>query len=157
MNRGLAFALCSGLLALAAAPSAAFAQSPPAPQCMQFPALNQRTQEKANAVAAAMKAKANRKDICRLMTIFVASEATVVKFLIDNKVWCGVPDGTIAAAKASHEKSIKFRDVACTEAPSPKTPTLSDAIKTAPVDSASNTKAGRFGTFDTLTGNPLGK
>ena len=87
---------------------------------MKFPAMSQATQEKANAVSAAMKAKADRKEICRLMTAFVASEDSVVKFLIDNKTWCGVPDQAVAAAKASHEKSIKFRDAACTEAPRPE-------------------------------------
>ncbi len=93
------------------------------------------------------------------MTVFVAAEDKIVKFLIDNKTWCGVPDQAVTAAKASHEKSVKFRDAACTEAPEPKAPSLSDAIKTTPVDSATNTttKLGHGGTFDTLTGNPLGR
>lgn len=126
-------------------------------QCNQFVPLNNATQTKANAVQAAMKARVDRKEICRLMTAFVASEGLVVKFLVDNKTWCGVPDQAVAAAKASHEKSMKFRDAACTEAPAPKAPSLSDAIKTTPVDSAANTKTGPGGTFDTLTGNPLGR
>lgn len=126
-------------------------------QCNRFGPLNTATQAKANAVQAAMKAKADRKDICRLMTAFVASEGSVVKFLIDNQTWCNVPPQVVTAAKASHEKSVKFRDVVCTEAPGPKAPTLSDAIKTTPVDSGSNTKTGPGGTFDTLTGNPLGR
>ena len=89
-------------------------------QCTKFPALSQATQVKANAVSAAMKAKADRKDICRLMTAFVASEDIVVKFLIDNKTWCGVPDQALVAAKANHEKSMKFRDSACAEGPGPE-------------------------------------
>lgn len=159
MDRGLAIALflASGLVAFGTAiPVASAQQSMPA-QCMKFRAINEATQLKANAVQVAMKAKADRKDICRLMTAFVASESSVVKFLVDNETWCGIPDQAVSAAKASHEKSIKFRDAACTAGPSPKAETLSDAIKTAPVDSATNTKAGRFGTFDTLTGNPLAK
>jgi len=163
MNR-LAFAL-----SLALATSALGARTPAlaqqagqmgAPsQCGKFPALNEATQAKANAVQAAMKSKTDRKEICRLMTAFVASETLVVKFLVDNQTWCGVPAQAVAAAKASHERTLKFRDVVCTESPSPKAPTLSDAIKTTPVDSASNTntKTGRGGTFDTLTGNPLGR
>jgi hypothetical protein len=160
MNRGLAIALC---LASAIAPfgaGGAWAQmgQPGTPeQCTKFPALSQATQVKANAVSAAMKAKADRKDICRLMTAFVASEDVVVKFLIDNKTWCGVPDEAVVAAKANHEKSIKFRDSACAEGPAPKVPTLSDAIKTPAVDSPTNTNASHGGTFDTLTGNPLGR
>ena len=159
MNRSLAIALCLASAAVAAGAPPARAQMGQPAQCMQFPALSQATQVKANAVQAAMKARADRKDICRLMTEFVAAEDKVVKFLIDNKTWCGVPDQAVAAAKASHEKSVKFRDAACTEAPEPKAPSLSDAIKTAPVDSSANTttKAGRGGTFDTLTGNPLGR
>ncbi len=157
MHRSLvvAFCLASAAIALGVAPARAQMGAPS--QCMQFPTLSQATQVKANAVQAAMKAKADRKEICRLMTVFVAQEEKVVKFLLDNKTWCGVPDQAVVAAKASHEKSIKFRDAACTEAPEPKAPTLSDAIKTTPADTSSNIKPGRGGTFDTLTGNPLGR
>lgn len=126
-------------------------------QCNKFVALNSATQDKANAVKAAMQSKADRKEICRLVTAFVGSEGTVVKFLIDNKTWCGVPDQTVVAAQAAHEKSLKFREVVCADAPAPKPPSLSDAIKTAPVDSSTNTNTKRGGTFDTLTGNPLGR
>ncbi|MFZ3358574.1 MAG: hypothetical protein WCA56_03490 [Xanthobacteraceae bacterium] len=162
MNRGFATASCLALatLAFAAAavmPAAQAQQMGEPPQCMQFPALSHATQLKASAVQAAMKAKADRKDICRLLTDFVASESKVVKFLIDNRTWCGVPDQTVAGAKANHEKSVKFRDAACAEQPAPKAPSLSDAIKTPDVDSATNTKAGKGGTFDTLTGNPLAR
>lgn len=161
MYRGLATTLCLVLagvalgLALGMAPARAQMAMPQ--QCQQFPALSQATQVRANAVQAAMKAKADRKEICRLMTAFVAQEGKVVKFLIDNKTWCGIPDQAVTAAKASHEKSVKFREAACTAAPEPKAPTLSDAIKTAPVDSATNIKPHRGGTFDTLTGNPLAR
>lgn len=160
MNRGLVIALCLAAASLPLGAAGASAQTGPMgmpQQCTKFPALSQATQIKANAVSAAMKAKVDRKEICRLMTAFVASEGVVVKFLIDNKTWCGVPDQAVAAAKTNHEKSIKFRDAACTSAPEPKAPTLSDAIKTTPVDTSANTKAGRGGTFDTLTGNPLGR
>jgi len=135
----------------------AVAQSGP-PQCADFPRLSAEAKKKADAVQAAMKAKADRKQICTLMTTFVASEANVLKFLEDNKVWCGVPDEAIKASKSSHEKSVKFRTMACNTdaAPQPKAQTLSDAIKVPSVDSATNTKTGR-GTFDTLTGNPLAR
>lgn len=153
-----AFALV--LSSLAATPPAMAQQAGQmgtAEQCNQFTVLNQATQVKANAVQAAMKSQADRKEICKLMTVFVGAESNVVKFLVDNKTWCGVPDPIIVQAKAAHEKSVKFRDTVCTEAPAPKAPTLSDAIKTTPVDSAANTNVKRGGTFDTLTGNPLGR
>jgi hypothetical protein len=104
-----------------------------------------------------MNAKADRKQICALMTSFTASETALIKFLEDNKMLCGVPDQAIAGQKAGHEKSLKFKTMACSDAPGPQKPaTLSDAIKMPKVDSSANTKTGR-GTFDTLTGNPLAR
>ncbi|MFY9838977.1 MAG: hypothetical protein WAK55_21380 [Xanthobacteraceae bacterium] len=174
MNRGRAASLQFGLalLILAAADRAAWAQfgppqgAPGAPgspggqasQCNTFPALAAEAQKRGAAVGAAIKAKADRKQICTLMTTFVAAETIVIKFLDENKVWCGVPDQVLTVSKANHEKSLKFRTDACNEdGPHPKAPSLSDAIKEpSGVDTAKNTKTGR-GTFDTLTGNPLSK
>jgi hypothetical protein len=127
--------------------------------CGKFQTLSEETKKKADLVQAAMNAKAERSKVCTLMTSFVASEGNVVKFLEDNKSWCGVPDQAIKISKLNHEKSLKFRDAACDPnagAPTRKAPTLSDAIKMPSVDSATNTKTGR-GTFDTLTGNPLSR
>jgi len=158
MKRGFAVSWRMGwaIVALGVGVHGASAQMAPE-VCNQFPTLQQDTQKKANAVQAAMKAKAERKDICNLLTTFVTAEGKLIKFLIDNKTWCGVPDQAITVSQANHEKSMKFRTAACTEdSPHPKAPSLSDAIKLPSVDSATNTKTGR-GTFDTLTGNPLGK
>ncbi len=158
MKRGFAVSLRLALavFALGIGVCAASAQTAP-PQCDQFQTLSAETQKKANAVQVAMKAKADRKEICTLLTTFVATESTLIKFLVDNKTWCGVPDQVITVSKANHEKSEKFRTSACNnDGVKPKVPTLSDAIRTPSVDSATNTKTGR-GTFDTLTGNPLGK
>jgi hypothetical protein len=145
--------------ALGAGIHGGFAQQMPAPAvCSQFQVLSDATQKKADAVQVAMKNKVDRKQICTLMTIFVAAEGTLVKFLDDNKTWCGVPDQALAVSKANHEKSQKFRTVVCSDdEPHTKPPSLSDAIKTPDVDSAGHTKTGRYGTFDSLTGNPLGK
>ncbi len=158
MKRGLAVALT--LFALGAwsatAIPVALAQGG-APQCAQFQGLSEAAKKKADAVQAAMKAKVDRKQICALMTSFVVTEGAVVKFLEDNKTWCGVPDQIIMVSKTNHEKSVKFKTMACSDdVPHPKTPSLSDAIKTPTVDSATNTKTGK-GTFDTLTGNPLAR
>src|SRR5579859_1056437 len=134
---------------------AQFSAPPGGAQCNDFTKLTAEAQKRSALVGAAMKAKADRKELCTLMTSFVAAETSVVKFLEDNKVWCGVPDQVITASKANHEKSVKFRTLACSEeGPRPKAPSLSDAIKTPSLDTAKNTKTGR-GTFDTLTGNPL--
>jgi hypothetical protein len=150
----LALALCTFVS------RSAWAQFPAPPggtQCNDFSKLTEEAQKRSGLVSAAMKAKADRKELCTLMTSFVAAETNVVKFLENNKVWCGVPDQVIAVSKANHEKSIKFRTLACSEeGPRPKAPSLSDAIKTPSIDTAKNTKTGR-GTFDTLTGNPLAR
>jgi enhancing lycopene biosynthesis protein 2 len=151
----LAVVLCT--LAVSARLAWAQFSAPPGAQCNDFSKLSAEAQKRSAAVGAAMKAKADRKQLCTLMTSFVAAETTVVKFLEDNKVWCGVPEQVLASSKANHEKSLKFRTMACSEdAPRPKAPSLSDAIKTPSVDTAKNTKTGR-GTFDTLTGNPLAR
>ena len=150
----LALALCT------LANSGVRAQFPAPPggaQCNDFPKLAAEAQKRSALVSAAMKAKADRKELCTLMTNFVAAETNVVKFLEANKVWCGVPEDALKVSKANHEKSIKFRSAACSEeGPRPKAPSLSDAIKTPSMDTAKNTKTGR-GTFDTLTGNPLAR
>jgi hypothetical protein len=153
MKHGVAMALA--VFAIAAAPQAALAQS--AAQCSAFPQLREDAQKKALAVRTAMEHKADRKEICALVTRFYASEGAVVKFLEDNKTWCGIPDEAIKGAKTNHERTDKFKTAACTEGPSkPKAPTLSDAIGTPPVATSGNTKTGR-GTLDSLDGNPLAK
>ena len=118
MTRGLTialalFALNTGFWNTGFWTSSAWAQG--APQCADFPRLSADTKKKADAVQAAMKAKVDRKQVCTLMTSFVASEAVVVKFLDDNKTWCGVPDQAIAISKTNHEKSVKFRNAACAD------------------------------------------
>jgi hypothetical protein len=157
MKYGVALALALAPIVLGTGLRAASAQD--ASQCGQFQVLSQQTQIKANAVSAGMKAKMEPQELCKLMNIFVTSEGTTVKFLTDNKTWCGVPDQMLSIATANHQKSLKMRDVICSNAnaPRPKAPSLSDAIRTPPLDSATNTKTGGYGTFDSLTGNPLAK
>ena len=149
-------AILLAAFAIIAASHSASAQLPS--QCNAFIPLRDDAQQKAAAVRTATEHKAERKEVCALVTRFATAEAAVVKFLEANKTWCGVPDESVKAAKTSHERTLKFRTVACSEAPAaqPKVPTLSDAIATPSVDSAANTKTGR-GTLDTLNGNPLAK
>jgi hypothetical protein len=136
--------------------------APPGPaaphgvQCSDVEGLAAEAQKRSALVGAAIKAKGDRKELCTLMTNFITAESKVVKFLQDNKVYCHIPDQVTIASKSNHEKALKFRTAACEEGPRPKTPTLSDAIKAPSVDSSKNTNTGR-GTFDTLTGNPLGR
>ena len=149
-------AILLAAFAIIAASHAASAQAPV--QCNAFMPLRDDAQKKAAAVRAATEHKAERKEVCALVTRFATAEAAVVKFLEANKTWCGIPDEAVKAAKTGHERTLKFRTMACSEAPAaqPKAPSLSDAIGTPSVDSAANTKTGR-GTLDTLSGNPLAK
>jgi hypothetical protein len=159
MKRGIAVTLILAAAPLAlAASGAALAQQQMPPQCATFPQLSAEAQKRGETVSAAIKAKADPKQICGLMNTFVAAESAVVKFLVDNQTWCGVPPQAVASSKANHEKSLKFRTMVCNnDAPRQKAPSLSDAIKTSPLDTAKNTKTGTGGTFDTLTGNPLAR
>lgn len=159
MKRNVATALAV-MLAVAAESHTVSAQpAPPGPpQCSAFMQLRSDAQQKALAIRAAIEHKAERKEICTLMTRFYAAEGVVVKFLVDNKTWCGIPEEAIKTAKETHEHTEKMRTAACTDAPVPKprTPSLSDAITTPSVDTGNNTKTGR-GTLDSLNGNPLAK
>lgn len=124
--------------------------------CEGFRPLTEVAQKRGAAIGEAQKHHPDRKEMCTLVSQFSVAEAAVVKFLETNQTWCGVPAEAVKAAKASHEKTLKFKEVVCAPAPAPKIPTLSDAIGTPKVDTAKNTKTGH-GTFDTLTGNPLAK
>ena len=110
------------------------------------------------AVRTAVEHKVERKEICALVQRYYAAESVVVKFLEENKTWCGIPEEAIKAAKGNHEHTEKFRTAACQEGPAakPKAPSLSDAIGTPSVDTGANTRTGR-GTLDSLNGNPLAR
>jgi hypothetical protein len=127
-------------------------------QCNDFVKIKADAEKNGIAVRVANERHADRKEICSLMTRFAASEGAVMKFLDENKTWCGVPDQVIKVIHTNHDKTLKFRTAVCAEAPEnkPKVPTLSDAIGTPTVDTSTNTKTGR-GTFDTLNGNPLAR
>ena len=151
-----------GLLPLAAAP--AVAQFPPAPGAQQAPPcveefgkLRDDAAKKAELIREASKRKAPPVEACKLFNTFSAAEEKMLKFAETNSVWCGIPPQVITQIKQSHAKTADFRTRICQAAaapPRPHGPTLSDAL-TAPVTSAGNIKTGR-GTFDTLTGTPLG-
>jgi hypothetical protein len=124
--------------------------------CANFPILRDDAKSKADVVSAVGKRHGDRKEMCTAVQSFTVAEEKVVKFLDDNKTACGVPAQAVAQAKAMHVNTLKFRDTVCAEGPTPKVPTLSDAIGTPPAETGTNTKTGR-GTLDTLTGNPLAK
>ena len=152
------WALALGATIIVAPDTAAWAQQAAPAICNDFVRLREDAQKKAAEIQAANGRHAERKEVCNLVTRFASAEAGVVKFLKDNKSWCGIPDQIVTQAKTNHDRTMKFRTMVCAEAPEakPKVPTLSDAIRTPSVDTEKNTRLGR-GTFDTLTGNPLAK
>jgi hypothetical protein len=128
------------------------------PPCVaQFFKLRDDAQNKAKAIQKASDRKAPPKEACRLFQVFSAAEAKVLKYAVDNKTACGVPDEVIKQIKAGHTKTDEIKTKVCQIAaapPRPAGPTLSDTLG-APIPNASNIRSG--GTFDTLTGNPIGK
>ncbi len=147
----LGLALAAGAMGL----RTASAQMPA--QCNGFMALREDAQHKAAAIGEAEKHHADRKEVCALVTSFAAAEGKAMKFLETNATWCGVPAEALKQTKAAHDRTLKFRTVVCAPAPQPHVPTLSDALGTPQLDTSKNTRTGKGGTFDTLTGNPLSR
>lgn len=158
LRRAMLLAVC---LVPGVAGSAA-AQFPAAPQqeppCLaEFTKLREVTEKKAMAIRAASERKADPKTACGLFNEFTTAEAKMIKYAVDNQVWCGIPPQIIDGMKKGHVRSSDIRTKVCRMAQAPQrpaAPTLSDAL-TAPVTNSNNIKTGR-GTFDTLTGSPLG-
>ena len=98
-------AILLAAFAIIAASHAASAQAPP--QCNAFIPLRDDAQQKAAAVRTATEHKAERKEVCALVTRFATAEAAVVKFLEANKTWCGIPDEAVKAAKTGHERTTE--------------------------------------------------
>ena len=143
----------------AQSPPAAAPQQGPPPCVAEFFKLRNDTEKKGVALRAASERHATPKEACGLFNTFTAAEAKLIKYATDNSVWCSIPNEVIENLKAGHTKAMEIRAKVCEaanrpQAAAPHQPTLSDALG-APVPDAGNIKTGR-GTFDTLTGSPLG-
>jgi hypothetical protein len=81
----------------------------------------------------------------------------MLKYANENSVWCGIPPQVAENLKQAVAKVSEIRTKVCqaAAAPAQRPPSLSDAL-TNPAPDSSNIKTGR-GTFDTLTGSPIGK
>lgn len=159
---------CRALLIAAligpAAAGTALAQFQPAPAPQQEPPcikefikLRTDVETKAKAIGTAQKRKATAQEACRLFNIFTAAEIKMMKYANTNAAWCGIPEQALQQMKAGHAKAMAIRNKVCEVAaapPRPTGPTLSDALGPA-IPDADNIKSGR-GTYDTLTGTPLG-
>ena len=137
-------------------------QPPPAqqqePPCVQeFFKLRGEAEKKGLAIKAANERKASPQEACQLFGAFIAAQTKMLKYANDNRVWCGIPPQVVDNLKQSLTKISEVRTRVCQAASAPQQtgPSLSDALSN-PVPDSKNIKTGR-GTFDTLTGSPLGK
>lgn len=165
MNLRQAMVIAIGLLAYAAAPvRAQFQPAPPQqqqePACVQeFGKLRDDAAKKASLIREASKRKAPPAEACKLFNAFSAAEEKMLKYAETNTVWCGVPPQIVTQLKQQHKQTTELRTRICQAAanpPRPRGPTLSDTLG-APVTDANSIRTGRGGTFDTLTGSPLGR
>lgn len=125
----------------------------------QFMALRDATGKRANAIRAASERKASPQEACGLFKAMVEAEMKFAKFAADQGPWCGIPDQIVKQLTENSKKTAALRTQVCNAAAQgggrPAGPNLSDALA-APVTSQGNVRTGR-GTFDTLTGTPLGR
>ena len=142
----------------AASPWNAAPQQEP-PCAAEFGKLRDEAQKKAGAIRAASERKADPKEACGLFNSFSATEAKLVKFAIDKATSCGIPPEVAATLKKQHVRTVEIQTKVCRVAaapPRPQGPSLSDTLGGSAVPDVSNIRTGR-GTYDTLTGTPLGK
>ncbi len=159
-RRAVLLAAC--VFPVAAGPAAAQFQPPPAqqemPPCIkEFVSLRNDAQKKAQAIQAASQNKVPPAEACKLFNAFSAAEIKLIKYAEENTAWCGIPPNVVEDMKKSHVRTAGIRTKVCQAAaapPRPRGPSLSDALS-APLPNSGNIKTGR-GTFDTLTGTPLG-
>ena len=170
MNLCRALFIAALALPIVARPASAQVQQRPAspfdqpqqqqgePPCLKdFAKLRDEAERQAAAVMAAQKNKVPLPEACRLLTVFSASQDRFLAFAKKNEVWCGIPPQLIQNISKGHDNVVKARTKVCQMAAQPQRPagpSLSDALG-APITDSSNIKTGR-GTFDTLTGTPLG-
>ena len=150
--------LCMVPLCATAARAQAPASPQQAPPCIQeFVKLREDAEKKAAAIKTANERKAPPKEACQLFGALSAAQSKMLKFASENSTWCGIPPQIIEQIKVADAKIAEIRTKVCQAAaapPRPQGPSLSDAL-TSPVPDSNNIKTGR-GTFDTLTGSPLG-
>ena len=137
--------------------------APPAACMNAFLPLRQEAEKRAAAIKVAADHKADRGEICKLITRFSEAEGKFADYLVKNQAGCGIPVNIVAQVKSNHAKTMKTRTQVCSnngpagaQGPAgPQGPGLADALGLTRAPSASNTTIGKGGTFDTLSGNPI--
>jgi hypothetical protein len=142
------------------APAANPFERPPQqePSCIkEFVALRDKAEKSAGEVMAAQKRKVPLPEACKLLGAFAVAQEKMLAYAKKNQAGCGIPQQIIQQISQGHDNVAKARTKVCAMAAQPQRPagpSLSDALS-APIPDSSNIKTGR-GTFDTLTGTPLG-
>jgi len=141
------------------APQAAPAQQEP-PCFKDFMALRHDAEKHGAAIKAASARKATAQEACKLFSALVTAERKMVKYAEANATWCGIPPQIVTQLKEGDKQTSQMRDRICkvaSQGPARgRTQTLSDALGTSITPDASTVRTGR-GTYDTLTGSPLGQ
>lgn len=138
------------------------AQPQKEPPCWKdFSALRAEAEKRGKAVQEAGKHKVSPQEACKLFNALSAAELKFIKFAEENVKWCGIPPHVPTQLKEGHAKVEQIRTRVCQLAAQPARsagPTLSDALGTSQTPDSSNIRTGKGGgTFDTLTGSPLGQ
>ena len=131
------------------------------PPCFkEFTTLRLETEKRGKAIQAAQQHKVTPQEACKLFNSLISADAKFLKYAEENSKACGIPPQIAVQIKQNHVKISQVRDRVCQVAAQPARPagpTLSDALGTSTLPDSSNIKTGRGGTFDTLTGSPLGQ
>lgn len=130
--------------------------------CMdEFTKLQNETDKRAKAAREGGTRKAPREEMCKLMQSFEGALGKWAKYVKDNSSKCGIPPKIYEQLSKGHENIAKSAKQVCDAgigAPGkPATPTLSDALGTTQIPTANTSKKAATGTFNTLTGTPLGQ
>ena len=149
-----------GIACLIAAPASAQVAASGKPCQEEFTTIQQEREKRGLAIKDAQTRKADRAEVCKLLKTYSISEEKLVKFVETNNVWCGIPPQAAGQIKQVYAGTLKAVKTVCSGGGGPggppPPPSLSDALGTSRAPDAAPTRPGR-GTFDTLTGNPLGR
>ena len=139
-------------------------QRPQEPPCYRdFAPLKAEAEKRGLAVkhATERKDKAAREEVCTLLKRYSDTEGAIVKFIKTNASQCGIPAEAGTSMQANHARTLKTVQGVCSGAGGPAKPTgpgLSEALGTTRVPGGTlDPLAPQSGTFDTLTGNVLGR
>jgi hypothetical protein len=128
----------------------------------EFTKLQAETDKRAKAAREGGARKAKREDMCKLMQSFEGALGKWAKYVKDNSSKCGIPSQIYEQLSKGHDNIAKTAKQVCEGgvvggAGKPPTPTLSDALGTTQIPTADTSRKAATGTFNTLTGTPLGR